>query len=358
MLNIKKRDEFSISIKKEYEEIRENYLKSKSGENYISIVQARLNKPKFDWTKIRITKPKVPGITVLKDFPLENLRKYINWTQFFLTWELKGKYPAIFKNPKIGVEAQKLFDDANSQLDVIISNNQLKANGIIGLFPANSVADDDIEIYSDDSRSGVLIVIHTLRQQIQKTDGSPNLALADYIAPNETHIEDYIGLFAVSAGFGVDELVEKYKKENDDYLSIMTKVLADRLAEAFAEHLHELVRKEYWGYSLDENLRHDEILKEQYQGIRPAPGYPSLPDHTEKQLMFDILHAEKNTGIKLSETYMMLPAASVCGLYFAHPESKYFPVGKINRDQVLDYRKRKGMSIELVEKWLSPNLGY
>ncbi len=358
LLNDNQKENFVRSVKKEYYELRENYSKSKAGENLISLEQARLNKPKYDWNKIRIVKPKKLGLTVLSEYLLNKLREYINWSQFFITWELKGKYPSIFENPKFGKEAKKLYDEANQLLEKIISEKLITANGVYGLFPANSIADDDIEIYTDESRTGIITVLHTLRQQMRKPDNSPNFALADYIAPKESGIGDYVGLFAVTAGIGVDELVAKFKNDNDDYSSIMVKVLADRLAEAFAEHLHELVRKDFWGYNSDENLNREELFTEKYSGIRPAPGYPSLPDHSEKLLMFELLGAELNTGITLTENCMMLPAASVCGLYFAHPESKYFPVGKISRDQVLDYRKRKGMSIEQVEKWLSFILGY
>jgi 5-methyltetrahydrofolate--homocysteine methyltransferase len=275
-----------------------------------------------------------------------------------MTWELKGKYPSIFEDKSVGIEAKKLFNDTNKLLDKIISENLLAANGVLGLFPANSVGIDDIEIYSDQSRTGVKRVLHTLRQQIQKSQGEANIALADFIAPRQSGVEDYIGMFAVTAGVGIEKLVEKFEKDHDDYNSIMVKAIADRLAEAFAEHLHELVRKDYWGYSSDENLSSQELIKEKYVGIRPAPGYPAQPDHTEKPIIFSLLDVEKNAGIKLTESMAMYPAASVSGLYFSHPESKYFAVGKIEKDQVLDYHKRKGMSVEETEKWLSPILNY
>ena len=286
------------------------------------------------------------------------LRDYIDWTPFFTTWELKGKYPAIFDDKSVGIEAKKLFDDANKLLDQVIKENLLTANGVIGLFPANSVGFDDIEIYPDENRRGVKRVLHTLRQQIQKSTGEPNIALADFIAPKETAVQDYIGMFAVTTGIGIETIVDKFEKDHDDYNSIMTKAIADRLAEAFAEHLHELVRKEYWGYADDENYSKQELIKENYVGIRPAPGYPAQPDHTEKPIIFSLLDVEKNAGIKLTESMAMYPAASVSGLYFAHPDSRYFNVGKIDKDQVLDYHKRKGLSIEEIEKWLSPILNY
>jgi 5-methyltetrahydrofolate--homocysteine methyltransferase len=275
-----------------------------------------------------------------------------------MTWELKGKHPSIFEDKNVGAEAKKLFDDANKLLDKIIKEKLLTANGVVGLFPANSVGVDDIEVYTDESRTGVKRVLHTIRQQMQKAKDEPNIALADFIAPKESSVEDYIGMFAVTAGIGIEKLVEKFEKDHDDYNSIMIKALADRLAEAFAEHLHELVRKEYWGYASDEKLSNEDLVKERYIGIRPAPGYPAQPDHTEKPIIFSLLDVEKNTGIRLTESLAMYPAASVSGLYFAHPEAKYFNVGKIDKDQVLDYHRRKGMSVEDIEKWLSPILNY
>ena len=354
----KTRDKFSTGIKDEYIKLRENHLKKREAKNYLTIEGARENKLITNWNKVEIAKPEKPGVSVLKDFPLETLRKYIDWTPFFQAWEMKGKYPDILSNKKTGTEAQKLFDDANKLLNEIIKNKSLKANGIIGLFPANTIAQDDIEIYTNDSRNGVKRVLHTIRTQAQKVDGVPNLALADFVAPKESGKDDYIGAFAVTAGIGIEKLVEKFEKDHDDYNSIMTKALADRLAEAFAEHLHELVRKKYWGYSPNEEFANEDLVRERYRGIRPAPGYPAQPDHTEKPIIFNLLDVEKNIGIKLTETYAMYPAASVSGLYFAHPESKYFTVGKIGKDQVMDYHKRKGMSLEETERWLSPILNY
>ncbi len=255
-------------------------------------------------------------------------------------------------------EAKKLFEDANYLLDNIIENSLIKANGVYGIFPANSVGTDDIEIYNDDSRKGVKRVLHTLRSQTIKSDNLPNLALADFIAPKESRIKDYIGAFAVTAGIGSKELVNEYEKEHDDYNAILVKALADRLAEAFAEYLHSEIRKNYWGYKKDENLSNDDLIKEKYQGIRPAPGYPAQPDHTEKLIIFDLLNASENTGIELTETLAMNPPASVSGLFFANPHAKYFNVGKIGKDQVLDYHKRKGMDFKEIEKWLNSILNY
>ena len=353
----KAKNKFVDDLNSQYQKIREDHLKKKEAKNFISIEIARQNKLKTDWAKINIKKPEKPGVTVLKDFPIETLREYIDWTPFFQTWELKGKYPSILTNEKYGNEASRVFKDANILLDEITEKKLLRANGVFGIFPANSVG-DDIEIYVDDTRKGVRRVLHSLRSQTQKSDGLPNLALADFIAPKESGAADYIGAFAVTTGLGIEPIIKKYEEEHDDYNSIMTKAIADRLAEAFAEHLHALVRKKYWGYAGDESLNNDELIKESYRGIRPAPGYPAQPDHTEKWIIFDLLDAEKNTSITLTESLAMYPAASVSGLYFAHPESKYFNVGKIGKDQVLDYHKRKGMSLDEMERWLRPILNY
>ena len=356
--NADERNKFIASYKDEYKLLREDYLKRKADKNFLSIEQARQNRLNIDWKKSQIKKPNKLGITLLKDFSLSTLQNYIDWTPFFQTWELKGKYPSIFEDKNVGTEAKKLFNDAKKLLDKIVSENLLTANGVVGLFPANSVGYDDIEIYSDETRQGVKRVLHTLRQQSQKSQNEPNIALADFIAPKESGVEDYIGMFAVTTGIGIEKLVDRYEKDHDDYNSIMVKALADRLAEAFAEHLHELVRKKYWGYADDEKLSYEELIKENYAGIRPAPGYPAQPDHTEKPIIFSLLDVEKNAGIKLTESMAMHPAASVSGLYFAHPEAKYFNVGKIGKDQMIDYHRRKGMSVEEIERWLSPILAY
>ncbi len=356
--DVSNRTKFIDDIKAGYDFTREEYKKRKEAKNYLTINAARQNKFKTDWTTYYIKTPFKPGVTVLQNFELEILRRYIDWTPFFQTWELKAKYPAIFESEKYGTEARRLFDDANKMLDKIINENLLTANGVVGIFPANSVSYDDIEIYTDENRKGVKHILHTLRSQAPKSGGIPNLALADYIAPKESGVNDYVGAFAVTTGIGIEKLIEQYEKEHDDYSSIMVKALADRLAEAFAEHLHEKVRKELWGYAKDENLSNDEIIKEKYKGIRPAPGYPAQPDHTEKLTIFELLDVEKNTGITLTESLAMYPASSVCGLYFAHSEARYFNVGKVGKDQVMDYRKRKGSSLEETEKWLTPILNY
>ncbi len=348
---------FENEIKEEYKRVREDHQKKKAAKNFISIEDARRNKLKIDWINEKIYTPNKTGLNILRDFSLKTLREYIDWTPFFSTWELKGKYPSIFENEKYGEEAKKIFNDANKLLDDIITKKLLTANGVCGIFPANSEG-DDIEVYSDAKRKGVKSVLHTLRSQADKSDNVPNLALSDFIAPKNSGKEDYIGAFAVTTGIGINELVKKYEDDHDDYSAIMVKSIADRLAEAFAEYLHELVRKELWGYETNENFSKDDLIKEKYQGIRPAPGYPAQPDHSEKLIIFEMLEAEKNTDIVLTENLAMSPAASVSGLYFSHRESKYFNVGKIGKDQVIDYHKRKGMSLEETERWLSPILSY
>lgn len=352
-----RKDIFVQEIGEEYDKLREQHANRKERKNYLRIEDARKNRPSIDWTESDIPTPQKPGIHIFENHPLEELRKYIDWSPFFIAWEMKGKYPAILESDKYGEEAQKLFDDANALLDRIVEEKLLQANGQIGLFPANSIG-DDIEIYTDESRKEVLTTLHTLRQQTQKRRSASNKALSDFVAPKDTGIADYIGGFAVTAGIGIDDLVSKFEKDHDDYNSIMTKALADRLAEAFAEMLHEKVRMEYWGYAVNEGFSNDDLIREKYTGIRPAPGYPAQPDHTEKRILFDLLQTEQNTGITLTEHFAMSPAASVSGLYFAHPESQYFNVGRIGKDQVEDYSQRKGLSVEEVERWLSPNLNY
>ena len=305
--------------------------------------------------------PKVPsllGTEVLDDYSLEELSRYIDWTPFLQTWEIKGRYPDILNDPSVGDEARKLVADAKRLLERISDDQSLRARGVIGIFPANSVDNDDIEIYGDESRQEVLLRFHNLRQQMRKADGRPNRCLSDFIAPNSTQLKDFLGCFAVSAGFGAEELVKSFESNHDDYSAILTKALADRLAEALAERLHERVRKEFWAYDCDENLDTRALISEQYQGIRPAPGYPACPDHSEKVLLFDLLDASRKIGIELTESFAMVPAASVCGFYYSHPESHYFGVGKIARDQVEDYARRKSVGLKQIERWLSPILGY
>lgn len=351
-----RRETFLSDLAAEYEKVRTQHASRRSRKKTLSLKQARENKLQIDWSQ----EPKLPvqpGVHLFEDFSLETLRDYIDWSPFFIAWEMKGKYPAIFDDPESGVEAKKLFDDANQLLDKIIDGKLLKANGIVGLYPANSVG-DDIEVYADEDRDQVVARFHTIRQQTKKRRGEPNRALSDYIAPRESGVPDYLGGFAVTAGIGVDQLVQKFEADHDDYNAILVKALADRLAEAFAEYLHERIRKELWGYALDESLDNDDLIREKYLGIRPAPGYPAQPDHTEKRTLFDLMDVEEKTGITLTDQMAMYPASSVSGLYFAHPESKYFSTGKIARDQVEEYAGRKGFSVEKMERWLSPILNY
>lgn len=357
LLNKGNKEKFVHSVQMEYNNLRKTHLKKIGGKKYLSIEDARKNKQKIEWGKTLITKPAFTGNKVFDNFPVEQIREKIDWTPFFITWELKGKYPKIFDDPRFGKEAKKLFDDANNLLDEIINNKLLTAKAVIGFYPANT-AGDDIILYADDSRKEVITTFHMLRQQAEKTINEPYYSLADYIAPAGSDVKDYIGAFAVTSGIGLDEIVKRFEAEHDDYKSILAKAVTDRLAEAFAEKIHELVRKEYWGYAKDENLTHEQIVKEEYQGIRPAHGYPACPDHTEKRILFDLLDAENKTGIYLTESFAMYPVSSVSGLYFSNPEARYFNVGKIAKDQIVEYAKRKNLSVEEVERWLAPNLAY
>jgi len=354
LINSQQKNDFIKKITQEYEEIRRNYEK-KNKFNIITFERAKENRYKFSIQDAHIVEPKFIGVRYLIDYDLEEVRKYINWTEFFLAWEMKARYPQIFEHPKFGEEAKKLYAEANGLLDEIITNKWLQANGAFCLFPANSLG-EDIEVY-DQSLRTLKATFHFLRQQTQKDGNRPNYSLADFVAPKGSGYIDFIGAFIVTAGIGAEELSQNFKDDNDDFRAILVKILADRLAEAFAERLHERIRNEFWGYE-SVKLSTDELLKEKYRGIRPAPGYPAYPDHTEKQIIFELLNGTDNLGVSLTETYLMEPMASVCGLYFAHPKAHYFPVGKIDRDQVLDYKQRKGMSLEEVEKWLAPILVY
>ncbi|WP_342646466.1 methionine synthase [Mucilaginibacter sp. CSA2-8R] len=351
------RDEYIQNIKLEYEKAREAHLNKRSDKRFLSIDEARSNKYQIDFKTFAPVKPSFTGTKVFEAFSLKELVPYIDWTPFFHTWELRGSYPKIFDDKNVGIEAKKLFDDAQQMLQKVIDQNLLQASGVIGFWPANSVG-DDIELYSDESRTQLRTRIHTLRQQAEKAAGEPYYALSDFIAPKKSGIPDYFGGFAVTTGIGCDELVAQYDADHDDYNSIMIKAIADRLAEAFAEKMHELVRRNYWGYAQDEELTNQQLIKEEYQGIRPAPGYPACPEHTEKVTLFDLLKATDNAHIHLTESMAMLPTAAVSGFYFAHPQSRYFGLGKIGKDQVEDYAKRKNMSVETAERWLGPNLNY
>jgi len=346
---------FVQQVRDDYERVRQAH-QDRGAKPVLPIVQARANRFATNWASANIPTPSFLGICTISPQPLAELVPFIDWSPFFHTWELKGRYPRIFEDGTIGAKAKELYDDARHLLDQLIRNELLTAKGVYGFFPAASVG-DDIELYNDESRSSVLTTVHHLRQQSEKPQGESNLSLADYIAPKESGHKDFLGAFAVTSGIGLDELCRRFDKDHDDYNSIMAKALADRLAEAFAECLHKRVREE-WGYGRDERLTNDDLIRERYRGIRPAPGYPACPDHTEKRLLFDLLEVEKHAGIVLTESFAMLPASSVSGFYFAHPEARYFAVGKIGKDQVEDYARRKGMDQRAIERWLSPNLNY
>ncbi|MBK6340960.1 MAG: methionine synthase [Bacteroidetes bacterium] len=353
LISDEKRDLFVEGIEKEYEEMRERHKNKAVTKDYLPYSEALKNKWHLPWSGYHPKTPSFLGTKVFDHFPLEKLRKYIDWTPFFSTWELHGKYPNILEDKVVGVEATKLFADANAMLDKIINENWLRAKGTIGFFPAASIG-DDIEIKNGQES----LTLHHIRQQNKKGQNLPNYCLSDFIAPKELGINDYIGAFAVTTGLGIEKWIEQFEKDHDDYSSIMVKSLADRLAEAFAECLHEMVRVELWGFAPSEGFTNDELIKEKYQGIRPAPGYPACPDHTEKTTLFHLLGDEAQTSILLTESMAMYPTAAVSGWYFSHPESKYFGIGKIGRDQLENYAKRKNMPVEVAERWLSPNLNY
>jgi len=357
LLSTDLRADFVAKVQTEYNEVRARHAGKQANVRMLSLAEARANKAKIDWSQYTPPAPGKLGVSTLRNYPLEEIARYIDWTPFFITWELHGRFPAILQDEKVGNEATKLYNDAQALLKRLLADQSLKANGVVGLFAANSVHDDDIEVYIDDARRDLRMTLHSLRQQDEKPPGRPNRALADFIAPKETCLKDYIGAFAVTIT-GADELAKQFEAKHDDYNAIMVKALADRLAEAFAERLHERVRKEYWGYAADEALDSEHLIREEYQGVRPAPGYPACPDHTEKELLFKLIDATKNAGVTLTESFAMWPASAVSGFYFSHPESQYFAVGKLAKDQVEDYAHRKSMDLATIERWLSPNLGY
>ncbi len=352
LLNPKTRESYIQKINREYERIRKEFEKASAARTLAPIEEARRNRLKLSFSPREVAVPKQSGLHVLSNFPLEELRDRIDWTPFFAAWELKGTYPSIFDDPTYGAEARQLFREANLLLDRIIKERWLKARAVLGIFPANSEG-DDIEIYADEKRHSLVATVHTLRQQMRRNGQRPNLALADFVAPKESHIPDYLGFFVVTAGLGLEEALQKVQADQNDFQGILLKALADRLAEAFAERLHELVRKQYWGYAPHENLSNEEIIAEKYRGIRPAPGYPACPDHTEKETIFKLLNATENIGVRLTESMAMHPTASVSGYYFAHPKARYFGVGKIGFDQLTDYARRKGKDVQSVLRWLS-----
>ena len=361
LLQAETKEGYVKAIREEYDKLREGYLNRSRDKNYLSIEEARKNKLRLDWNNFNPVQPNFIGSKTI-EVELSELVDFIDWTPFFSSWELYGKYPAILTDEVVGEQATSLFNDAQEMLQQIVSEKWLTAKGILGIFPANTINDDDIAVIpsavegqpTTDNRQPITFL--TLRQQSQKTAGAPNIALADFIAPKDSGKQDYMGCFCVTTGFGVDEKAAEFEQQLDDYNSILVKALGDRLAEAFAEYLHLQVRKEIWGYASDENLSNQDLIAEEYKGIRPAPGYPACPDHLEKPTIWKLLNVEQEIGVKLTESMAMWPASSVSGYYFGHPESKYFGLGKIKEDQVIDYAKRRGISTEAANKWLSPNI--
>ena len=348
---------YVAELRGEYAKIAAAHARAQEDKVRLPLGQARNNALKLDWSGAYVPpKPSFLGTRTLEDYPVAELVEYIDWTPFFQTWELAGKFPAILDDPKVGEAARSLYDDARAMLDKIVNERWFKASAVIGFWPANAQG-DDIIVYTDETRTKPLTVLHSLRQQLSKREGRANAALADYVAPRDSGLADYVGGFTVTAGLGEDEVADRFKRANDDYSAIMVKALADRLAEAFAERLHQRVRQEFWGYAADETFSSDDLIAEKYRGIRPAPGYPAQPDHTEKGTLFKLLDSER-IGVELTESYAMWPGAAVCGLYFSHPQAAYFGVGKIERDQVEDYARRKGWSVEEAERWLAPILNY
>ncbi|WP_245753422.1 methionine synthase [Geodermatophilus ruber] len=369
LLSDEQRPKLLAETEADYAALRERHAARQDTRALLPLAAARAAAPEIDWTDYAPPRPRMLHcdhghgegtrfVTALTDYPLEELREYIDWQPFFNAWEMRGRFPDILNNPATGEAARRLHEDAQAMLDRIVEEKWLRANGVFGLFPANRVDGEDIEVYTDESRTAVRTTLHQLRQQTAGRDGSPRKSLADFVAPRETGLRDHVGAFAVTAGLGCAERVAEFKQANDDYSAIMLEALADRLAEAFAERLHERVRREFWGYAADERLDNDALIAEKYRGIRPAPGYPACPEHTEKRTIWELLDVEANAGIRLTESMAMWPGAAVSGLYFAHPQARYFVLGRIGRDQVEDYARRKGWTVAEAERWLSPNLGY
>jgi 5-methyltetrahydrofolate--homocysteine methyltransferase len=356
LLSELQRDEFIAGNNLEHERARIAHERKRPSKPLLSLVESRKRAFQTDWSAVDIPKPSFLGLKVIDDLPLGEIRSFIDWSPFFHAWEIRGRYPALLDDPEIGPRCRELFNDAQALLDRLISQKLIHGKAVYGFFPAASVG-EDIELYADDSRTSGLTTFHTLRQQMDKPEDQPNYALSDFIAPKDSVRRDYLGAFALTTGLGVDEVVHEFEADHDDYNAILTKALADRLAEASAEWLH-LQARIAWGFGRNEHLTNEELFKEHYRGIRPAPGYPAQPDHTEKRLLFDLLGAEKNAHVTLTENFAMHPASAVSGLYFAHPEAKYFGVGMIARDQVEDYARRKNLDVAAVEKWLAPNLSY
>jgi 5-methyltetrahydrofolate--homocysteine methyltransferase len=357
LMSVDTRAGYVAELRGEYARIAAAHARAQEDKARLPFATARANALKLDWSgSYQPPKPGFIGTKVLSDYSIKELVDYIDWTPFFSTWELAGKFPAILDDAKYGPAARSLYEDARAMLDKIVAENWFKASGVLGFWPANAEG-DDILVYGDESRSKPIAVLHTLRQQLSKREGRANTALSDFIAPRSSSLADYIGAFTVTAGIGEDEVAERFKRANDDYSAIMVKALADRLAEAFAERLHQRARKDFWGYAPNEAMTAEQLIAEKYDGIRPAPGYPAQPDHTEKGTLFKLLESER-VGVKLTESFAMWPGAAVCGLYFSHPQSAYFGVGKIERDQVEDYARRKNWSVSDCERWLAPILNY
>lgn len=356
------KDAYIAEIKADYEKVRSQHGNRRDRSRLIPLEEARANKFKTDWSAYTPPKPNFLGIKSWDDFDLNTIRSYIDWTPFFATWELIGKFPRILEDPVVGESATNLYNDALTMLDTLIAEKWLTAKAVIGIFPASSVGDDvtifNAKVAKNGSGKEEIAKVHFLRQQMEKPPGRPNMCLADFIAPQQSGLDDYIGMFAVTTGIGLDVKVAEFEAAHDDYNAILLKALADRLAEAFAELMHECVRREGWGYAPDEALDNESLIKETYRGIRPAPGYPACPDHTEKGTLFNLLEATCHTDVVLTESFAMLPTAAVSGFYFSHPESAYFGIGRINQDQTADYAERKGQTIAKTERWLAPNLGY
>lgn len=358
LLSSAHRADYIAQVRSEYSDMADRYAKDRGTKERQSLAAARANKFQIDWDAATPVAPKFIGTKIFDDYDIEELAKYIDWTPFFQTWELTGKYPAILKDKVVGETATQLFDDAQELLKRIIDEHWLKPQAIIGFWPANSVNTDDIEIYESEDRAAPITVLHTLRQQMFKSAGRANFALADFVAPKDTGVADYIGAFAVTAGHGAEDRTKQFKDAHDDYNAILLQALADRLAEALAERMHQRVRTDFWGYAPNEQFTNEALIDEKYRGIRPAPGYPACPDHTEKALLWSLMNVEPAIGVSLTESFAMWPGASVSGLYFAHEDAQYFGVGKIERDQVEDYAKRKGITMREAERWLAPNLNY
>ena len=358
LLSVQNKETFLRELRQHYGDLRTDYLKRQQAQQFYTLAEARANRFTTDWEKYQPPVPRQPGLTVIQELPLTDLAEYIDWTYFFLLWELKESYPEILESKKYGTQARQLYNDAQKFLREIVQYKLLTARGVIGLFPANTVSFDDIEVYTDEKRSKKLAVFHMLRQQFKVQAHNASKSLADFVAPRESGVRDYVGAFAVTAGHGLEDLVKCYEECKDDYAVIMVKALADRLTEAGAEYLHHLVRTNYWGYAPSESLTARQFLKEQYRGIRPAPGYPACPEHSEKRQLFELLKVEQRIGLKLTENFVMTPAAAVSGFYFSHPQSCYFGVGKLGKDQIEDYARRKGISLPEAEKLLASNLNF